>query len=141
MGMKTVLVVDDSPTIRKIVEITLRKAGYTVITAESGLSALAAVADRAPDLILLDVMLPNLNGYQVCQLLKRNARSRGVPIVMLSGRDGVFDKMKGKLVGATDYVTKPFEPGKLIAAVGKYCGDGVAKTVSGVSAVVHERAG
>lgn len=120
MTRPLVLVVDDSPTIRKIVELTLRREGYDVAAADSGVTALAAIADRKPDLILLDIMLPNLNGYQLCQLLKRNERSRSVPVVMLSGKDGMFDKMKGKLVGAADYVTKPFDSKKLVATVAKF---------------------
>lgn len=137
MTQKLVLVVDDSPTIRKIVELTLRREGYEVAGAESGVTALAAVADRTPDLILLDVMLPNLNGYQICQLLKRNSRCKAVPVVMLSGKDGMFDKMKGRLAGAADYVTKPFDAKKLVATVAKYAGTSGA-AAAGVAALARE---
>lgn len=133
MTPKLVLVVDDSPTIRKIVELTLRREGYDVAAADSGVTALAAIADRRPDLILLDIMLPNLNGYQICQLLKRNERSKAVPVVMLSGKDGMFDKMKGKLAGAADYVTKPFDSKKLVATVAKYS---ASRTETAVPAAV-----
>lgn len=120
MSAPVVLVVDDSPTIRKIVEITLKRAGVQVVTASSGVIALAAIATTPPKLILLDIMLPKVNGYQVCQIIRRNPEYRQIPIVMLSGKDGVFDKVRGRLVGATEYITKPFEPQDLLRVVRKY---------------------
>ncbi len=120
MTSPVVLVVDDSPTIRKIVELTLRREGVQVITAPSGVIALAAIANTPPQLILLDIMLPMVNGYQVCQIIRRNTEYRHIPVVMLSGKDGIFDKVRGKLVGATEYITKPFEPGDLLRVVRKY---------------------
>lgn len=120
MSAPVVLVVDDSPTIRKIVEITLKRAGIQVVSASSGVIALAAIATTPPQLILLDIMLPKVNGYQVCQIIRRNPEYRQIPIVMLSGKDGVFDKVRGRLVGATEYVTKPFEPHDLLRVVRKY---------------------
>ncbi len=115
-----VLVVDDSPTIRKIVEVTLRRERIRVLGAGDGLSALAMVADRQPRLILLDVTLPGMDGYQICHVIKQRPGSRHIPVVMLTGRDGFFDRVRGKLAGSTQYVTKPFDPAKLLAAVKKH---------------------
>ena len=120
MAGPVVLVVDDSPTIRKIVEITLKRQGIEVVSASSGVIALAAIANTPPQLILLDIMLPKVNGYQICQIIRRNPAYRHIPVVMLSGKDGVFDKVRGKLVGATEYITKPFEPRDLLRVVRKY---------------------
>lgn len=120
MAGPVVLVVDDSPTIRKIVEITLKRYGVQVASAPSGVIALAAIANTPPQLILLDIMLPKVNGYQICQLIRRNPDYRHIPVVMLSGKDGVFDKVRGRLVGATEYITKPFEPRDLLRVVRKY---------------------
>lgn len=120
MAGPVVLVVDDSPTIRKIVEITLKRQGVEVVSASSGVIALAAIANTPPQLILLDIMLPKVNGYQICQIIRRNPAYRHIPVVMLSGKDGVFDKVRGKLVGATEYITKPFEPRDLLRVVQKY---------------------
>lgn len=115
-----VLVVDDSPTIRKIVEVTLRRERIRVLGVADGLSALAAVADKQPKLVLLDVTLPGMDGYQICQVIKQRPTSKHIPVVMLSGRDGFFDKMRGKLAGSTQYVTKPFDPAQLVKAVAKH---------------------
>lgn len=120
MAGPIVLVVDDSPTIRKIVEITLKRQGVQVVTAPSGVIALAAIANTPPQLILLDIMLPKVNGYQICQIIRRNPAYKHIPVVMLSGKDGVFDKVRGRLVGATEYITKPFEPRDLLRVVQKY---------------------
>src|SRR6266542_5404350 len=115
-----VLVVDDSPTIRKIVEVTLKRERIRVMGVGDGLSALAAVADRQPQLVLLDITLPGMDGYQICQALKHRPSSKHIPVVMLSGRDGFFDKMRGKLAGSTQYVTKPSDPAQLVKAVSKH---------------------
>jgi twitching motility two-component system response regulator PilG len=115
-----VLVVDDSPTIRKIVEVTLKRERIRVMGVGDGLSALAAVADKQPQLVLLDITLPGMDGYQICQALKHRPASKHIPVVMLSGRDGFFDKMRGKLAGSTQYVTKPFDPAQLVKAVSKH---------------------
>ena len=120
MAGPVVLVVDDSPTIRKIVELTLKRQGVQVVTAPSGVIALAAIANTPPQLILLDIMLPKVNGYQICQIIRRNPDYKHIPVVMLSGKDGVFDKVRGRLVGATEYITKPFEPRDLLRVVRKY---------------------
>ncbi len=115
-----VLVVDDSPTIRKIVEVTLRRERIKVLGVPDGLSALAAVADKPPLLVLLDITLPGMDGYQICQVLKQRPSFKHIPVVMLSGRDGFFDRMRGRLVGSTQYVTKPFDPAALVSAVTKH---------------------
>jgi twitching motility two-component system response regulator PilG len=115
-----VLVVDDSPTVRKIVQLTLQRERIRVVTAGDGLSALAAVADEQPDLILLDIMLPRMDGYNICQVIRKNMAYRDLPIIMLSGKDGLFDKMRGKLAGSTEYMTKPFDSGELAQTVKRY---------------------
>ncbi|MGI8424471.1 MAG: response regulator [Chloroflexota bacterium] len=133
-----VLVVDDSPTIRKIVEVTLRRERIKVLGVADGLSALAAVADRQPLLVLLDITLAGMDGYQICQVLKQRPASKHIPVVMLSGRDGFFDKVRGKLVGSTQYVTKPFDPAALVKAVTRHLPD--ARTTSAVRAHAIEGA-
>jgi twitching motility two-component system response regulator PilG len=115
-----VLVVDDSPTVRKIVQLTLQRERIRVVTAGDGLSALAAVADEQPDLILLDIMLLRMDGYNICQVIRKNMAYRDLPIIMLSGKDGLFDKMRGKLAGSTEYMTKPFDSGELAQTVKRY---------------------
>ena len=123
MARARILVVDDSPTIRKIVEVTLRRERIKVLGVADGLSALAAVADKQPVLVLLDITLPGMDGYQICQVLKQRPTSKNIPVVMLSGRDGFFDRMRGRLVGSTQYVTKPFDPAALVKAVTKHLPD------------------
>lgn len=115
-----VLVVDDSPTVRKIVQLTLQRERIRVVTAGDGLSALAAVSDEEPDLILLDIMLPRMDGYNICQVIRKNMAYKDMPIIMLSGKDGLFDKMRGKLAGSTEYITKPFDSAELVATVKRY---------------------
>jgi twitching motility two-component system response regulator PilG len=115
-----VLVVDDSPTVRKIVQLTLQRERIRVVTAGDGLSALAAVADEQPDLILLDIMLPRMDGYNICQVVRKNMAYRDLPIIMLSGKDGLFDKMRGKLAGSTEYITKPFDSAELVQTVKRH---------------------
>ena len=120
MSEPVVLVVDDSPTVRKIVQLTLQRERIRVVTAGDGLSALAAVADEQPDLILLDIMLPRMDGYNICQVIRKNMAYRDLPIIVLSGKDGLFDKMRGKLAGSTEYMTKPFDSGELAQTVKRY---------------------
>jgi twitching motility two-component system response regulator PilG len=115
-----VLVVDDSPTVRKIVQLTLQREHIRVVTAGDGLSALATVADEQPDLILLDIMLPRMDGYNICQVVRKNMAYRDLPIIMLSGKDGLFDKMRGKLAGSTEYITKPFDSAELVQTVKRH---------------------
>jgi twitching motility two-component system response regulator PilG len=120
MDEPVVLVVDDSPTVRKIVQLTLQREHIQVVTAGDGLSALAAVADEQPDLILLDIMLPRMDGYNICQVVRKNMAYREMPIIMLSGKDGLFDKMRGKLAGSTEYITKPFDSMELVQTVKRH---------------------
>lgn len=120
MDEPVVLVVDDSPTVRKIVQLTLQREHIRVVTAGDGLSALAAVADEQPDLILLDIMLPRMDGYNICQVVRKNMAYRDMPIIMLSGKDGLFDRMRGKLAGSTEYITKPFDSTELVQTVKRH---------------------
>ncbi|HNY41185.1 MAG TPA: response regulator [Bryobacteraceae bacterium] len=117
---KLVVAVDDSLTVRKIVSITLERLGYRVMTAKEGGEALTVAAAAMPDLILLDITMPGMDGYQVCKAIKQNPATKRIPVVMLSGKDGFFDKVKGRLAGATDYITKPFQEATLAEAVRKY---------------------
>ena len=115
-GLK-VLVIDDSNTIRRSAEIFLKQGGHEVLLAEDGFDALAKVNDYQPDLIFCDILMPRLDGYQTCAIIKRNARFSNVPIVMLSSKDGVFDKARGRMVGSQDYLTKPFTKDQLLQTV------------------------
>ncbi|MCH6575801.1 MAG: response regulator [Bacteroidetes bacterium] len=115
----TVLVVDDSPTVQKIVSVTLSRHGYNVEVTSNAMQALAKLNDFIPDIIFLDINLPHMDGYQLCKIIKGNDLTKEVPVVMLSGKDGFFDKMRGKMVGATDFITKPFEPSTLVSAIKK----------------------
>lgn len=117
---KLILAVDDSLTVRKIVSITLERLGYRVITAADGMQALARLSEQAPDLVLLDITMPRMDGYQVCKVIKQAPGTKSIPVVMLSGKDGFFDKVKGRLAGATDYITKPFREATLAEVVEKY---------------------
>ncbi len=118
--LPAVLVVDDSATVRKLVAITLEKNGYRVIAASDGLEGLAKISETQPDLILLDITMPRMDGYQLCKIIRANPSIQNVPIVMLSGRDGFFDKVRGRMAGSTDYITKPFKPDTLLQTVHKY---------------------
>jgi len=119
---KVVMVVDDSPTVRKLVSLKLEKFGHSVISAVDGMDALAKMSEETPDLILLDITMPRLDGYQLCKLIKGNESTKHVPVVMLSGKDGFFDKIRGRMAGASTYLTKPFEPEVLLQTVNDYCG-------------------
>jgi twitching motility two-component system response regulator PilG len=112
-----VLVIDDSNTIRRSAEIFLRQGGHEVVLAEDGFDALAKVNDHTPDLIFCDILMPRLDGYQTCAIIKRNPRFAAVPVIMLSSKDGVFDKARGRMVGSEDYLTKPFTKDQLLSAV------------------------
>jgi twitching motility two-component system response regulator PilG len=112
-----VLVVDDSNTIRRSAEIFLRQGGHEVMLAEDGFDALAKVNDHAPELIFCDILMPRLDGYQTCAIIKRNPRFSHVPVIMLSSKDGLFDKARGRMVGSQDYLTKPFTKEQLLRAV------------------------
>lgn len=115
-GLK-VLVIDDSNTIRRSAEIFLKQGGHEVLLAEDGFDALSKVNDYEPDLIFCDILMPRLDGYQTCAIIKRNERFSGVPIVMLSSKDGIFDKARGRMAGSQDYLTKPFTKDQLLQTV------------------------
>lgn len=118
-GLK-VLVIDDSNTIRRSAEIFLKQGGHEVLLAEDGFDALAKVNDFQPHLIFCDILMPRLDGYQTCAIIKRNARFSSVPIVMLSSKDGVFDKARGRMVGSQEYLTKPFTKDQLLQTVQEF---------------------
>jgi twitching motility two-component system response regulator PilG len=115
-GVK-VMVIDDSNTIRRSAEIFLLQAGCTVILAEDGFDALAKIADHQPNMIFVDIMMPRLDGYQTCALIKKNAKFHTTPVVMLSSKDGLFDRARGRMVGSDQYLTKPFTKESLLKAV------------------------
>ena len=112
-----VLIVDDSKTIRRTAEALLSKAGYDVVTASDGFSALAEVVEHHPDIIFMDIMMPRLDGYQTCALIKNNEKFRSTPIIMLSSKDGLFDRARGRIVGSDQYLTKPFTKEELLASI------------------------
>jgi twitching motility two-component system response regulator PilG len=112
-----VLVIDDSNTIRRSAEIFLKQGGYQVLLAEDGFDALSKVNDHAPDLIFCDILMPRLDGYQTCAIIKRNPKFSSVPVIMLSSKDGLFDKARGRMVGSEAYLTKPFTKDQLLQVV------------------------
>ena len=118
-GVK-VMVIDDSNTIRRSAEIFLVQAGCQVILAEDGFDALSKIADHAPDVVFCDIMMPRLDGYQTCALIKKNARFSGTPVIMLSSKDGLFDRARGRMVGSDEYLTKPFTKDSLLKTVGAH---------------------
>jgi twitching motility two-component system response regulator PilG len=115
-GVK-VMVIDDSNTIRRSAEIFLNQAGCEVILAQDGFEALSKITDHQPDVVFVDIMMPRLDGYQTCSLIKRNARYRTTPVIMLSSKDGLFDRARGRMVGSDEYLTKPFTKDTLLKAV------------------------
>jgi twitching motility two-component system response regulator PilG len=115
-----VLVIDDSNTIRRSAEIFLKQGGHDVMLAEDGFDALSKVNDYLPHLIFCDILMPRLDGYQTCAIIKRNGKFANTPIVMLSSKDGVFDKARGRMVGSQEYLTKPFTKDQLLQAVLQY---------------------
>jgi len=115
-GLK-IMVIDDSSTIRRSAEIFLGQAGYLVVTAEDGFDALAKINDHQPALILCDILMPRLDGYQTCALIKKSAKFHTTPVLMLSSKDGLFDRARGAMVGASAYLTKPFSKDSLLTAV------------------------
>jgi CheY-like chemotaxis protein len=122
-GGKVILIVDDSPTIRKLISIKLEKSGYKVMQANDGIEALAIIKKVVPDLILLDITMPNLDGYQVCKMIRSNESTKDVPVVIISGKDGFFDKVRGQMAGSTGYITKPFGPETLMSVIKTYLKD------------------
>lgn len=118
-GVK-VMVIDDSNTIRRSAEIFLKNAGCEVVLAEDGFDALSKIADLHPQIIFIDIMMPRLDGYQTCTLIKRNERFKSTPVIMLSSKDGLFDRARGRMAGSDEYLTKPFTQETLVAAVTQY---------------------
>lgn len=112
-----VMIVDDSKTIRRTAESLLGKAGYQVITANDGFEALAKIVDNQPDIIFMDIMMPRLDGYQTCALIKNNETFKNTPVIMLSSKDGLFDRARGRIVGSDQYITKPFTKEELLDAI------------------------
>jgi len=115
-----VMVIDDSNTIRRSAELFLKAAGCEVILAEDGFDALGKIADQHPQVIFVDIMMPRLDGYQTCALIKRNARFKSTPVIMLSSKDGLFDRARGRMAGSDQYLTKPFTQETLVEAVNNY---------------------
>jgi twitching motility two-component system response regulator PilG len=115
-GVK-VMVIDDSNTIRRSAEIFLNQVGCEVILAQDGFDALSKITDHDPDVVFVDIMMPRLDGYQTCSLIKRNAKYRTTPVIMLSSKDGLFDRARGRMVGSDEYLTKPFTKDTLLSAV------------------------
>ena len=123
-GAIKVLVIDDSNTIRRSAEIFLKQGGHEVVLAEDGFDALAKLSDYQPDLVFCDILMPRLDGYQTCAIIKRNPQFASVPVIMLSSKDGLFDKARGRMVGSQDYLTKPFTKDQLLQAVRQHCQTG-----------------
>jgi twitching motility two-component system response regulator PilG len=120
-----VLVIDDSNTIRRSAEIFLKQGGHEILLAEDGFDALAKVNDFEPHIIFCDILMPRLDGYQTCAIIKRNERFAATPVIMLSSKDGVFDKARGRMVGSEEYLTKPFTKDQLLQAVTQFATKGV----------------
>ena len=118
-GLK-VMVIDDSNTIRRSAEIFLKQAGCEVVLAEDGFDALAKLSDHGPDIVFCDVLMPRLDGYQTCALVKKSPRFNDIPVVMLSSKDGLFDRARGRLVGSEEYLTKPFTKDSLLKCVAEH---------------------
>lgn len=115
-----VMVIDDSKTIRRTAENLLKKEGCDVVTAVDGFEALSKIAETKPDIIFVDIMMPRLDGYQTCALIKNNSVFRETPVIMLSSKDSIFDRARGRIVGSTEYLTKPFTKEDLIGAIREY---------------------
>jgi len=115
-GLK-VMVIDDSKTIRRTAETLLKKEGCEVVTATDGFEALSKITDQDPDIIFVDIMMPRLDGYQTCALIKNNQKFKKIPVIMLSSKDGLFDKARGRIVGSEQYLTKPFTKDELLGAI------------------------
>lgn len=118
-GLK-VMVIDDSKTIRRTAETLLKKEGCEVVTANDGFEALAKISDTQPDLIFVDIMMPRLDGYQTCSVIKSNKMFKATPVIMLSSKDGLFDKARGRIVGSEQYLTKPFTREELLTAIRRF---------------------
>ena len=115
-----VMVIDDSNTIRRTAEALLKKAGYDVYTAGDGFEAMSVITDRRPDIIFVDIMMPRLDGYQTCLLIKNNKDFKNIPVIMLSSKDGLFDKARGRIAGSEEHVNKPFTQEELVEVITRY---------------------
>ncbi len=115
-----VMVIDDSKTIRRSAETLLKRAGCEVVTATDGFEALAKITEHKPDIIFVDIMMPRLDGYQTCALIKNNKNFRSTPVIMLSSKDSIFDRARGRIVGSEEYLTKPFSREDLIGAIASH---------------------
>ena len=115
-----VMIIDDSNTIRRSAELFLKPSGCEVILAEDGFEAMSKIVDNQPDIIFVDIAMPRLDGYQTCMLIKKNPIYRSIPVIMLSSKDGLFDKARGRMVGSNDYLTKPFTTEGLLSIIHKY---------------------
>ncbi|MDX2507272.1 MAG: twitching motility response regulator PilG [Gammaproteobacteria bacterium] len=115
-----VMVIDDSKTIRRTAETLLKKSGCEVITATDGFEALSKILEHRPNIIFVDIMMPRLDGYQTCALIKNNKMFKDTPVIMLSSKDGLFDRARGRIVGSEQYLTKPFTKDELLGAITQY---------------------
>jgi len=132
-GQPVILVVDDSNTVLRLASDYLTDMGLTVVTASDGFEALAKVVDRKPALLFVDIMMPRLDGYQTCSLIKNNADLRSIPVIMLSSKDGLFDLARGRVAGADDHLTKPFDAAQIAASVEKHLGISASSSVSNIA--------
>jgi twitching motility two-component system response regulator PilG len=123
-----VMIIDDSNTIRRSAEIFLTQAGCQVVLAEDGFDALAKIADHQPKVIFCDIMMPRLDGYQTCSLIKKNPRFKATPVIMLSSKDGLFDRARGRMVGSDQYLTKPFTKDSLLQTVAQFVASAASET-------------
>jgi len=121
-GLK-VMIIDDSKTIRRTAETLLKKSGCEVVTATDGFEALSKILEHRPNIIFVDIMMPRLDGYQTCALIKNNKMFKETPVIMLSSKDGLFDRARGRIVGSEEYLTKPFTKDELLGAITKYVGE------------------
>ena len=120
LGGLKVMVIDDSKTIRRTAETLLKKSGCEVVTATDGFEALSKILEHRPNIIFVDIMMPRLDGYQTCALIKNNKMFKDTPVIMLSSKDGLFDRARGRIVGSEQYLTKPFTKDELLSAITKY---------------------
>ena len=121
-GLK-VMIIDDSKSIRRTAETLLKKSGCEVVTATDGFEALSKILEHRPNIIFVDIMMPRLDGYQTCALIKNNKMFKETPVIMLSSKDGLFDRARGRIVGSEEYLTKPFTKDELLGAITKYVGE------------------
>ncbi len=115
-----VMVIDDSNTIRKSAEVILKQEGFEVFTASDGFEAMSVITDRRPDIIFVDIMMPRIDGYQTCKLIKNNRFFKNTPVVMLSSKDGLFDRARGRVAGSEQHINKPFSKQELLQAIDRY---------------------